>query len=592
MRSARGPGVEHVDAVVVGSGFGGSVTAYRLAEGGHSVVVLERGRAYPPGSFARAPHEFARAVWDPSRGLLGLFDIWSFRGFSAIMASGLGGGSLVYANVLLRKDEKWFVVDDPGGGHRSWPVGRADLDPHYERVERMLGASLFPHGAPGFESSGKTTAMRDAAARLGLEWQLTPLAVTFDVDGVPQRGAPIPDPPYGNLHGRPRTTCRPCGACDVGCNDGSKNTLDHTYLSAAAHHQADIRTGCEVRSFEPTDRGWAVHYVEHLPQDEGHPLDTAALPVRTIHCDRLVLGAGSLGSTFLLLRNRGSLPALSSTVGQRFSGNGDLIGFVLDSTDPAGRPRHLGSTAAPVITSSVRVPDALDGGTGRGCYIQDAGYPGFIDWLVEASAVPSVLARVLRAAVEDTLTALSPAGRETEIGAQISAVLGPGGRSAGSTALLGMGRDAADGVMSVRGNRLDIDWSARSSQQYFDRLRDTMVALAEGLGGRFQPNPMSWVDKVIVAHPLGGAPMGRSAADGVVDGYGEVFGHPGLFVVDGAAMPGSVGVNPSLTIAAFADRATEAILDGRTAAVPGSAKPVRRSGPVLQSATGSTGEAR
>ena len=134
---------EHFDAIVVGSGFGGSVVAERLASGGRHVCVLERGKPYPPGSFPRKPREMRTNLWDPSAGLHGLYHLWSFRGLEAIAASGLGGGSLIYANVLIRKDERWFVHDQPVGdsGVEHWPIDRADLEPHYDRVERMLGAT-------------------------------------------------------------------------------------------------------------------------------------------------------------------------------------------------------------------------------------------------------------------------------------------------------------------------------------------------------------------------------------------------------------------------------------------------------------------
>jgi cholesterol oxidase len=239
------------------------------------VVVLERGRAYPPGSFARNPHEMSHAFWEPKDELFGLFDIRSFRKVESIVSAGLGGGSLIYANVLLRKDEKWFVHESPvpGGGYESWPLSRADLDPHYDRVEQMLGATRYPYP----DTTPKTAALRDSAARLGLDWQLPPLAVSFA--GRPAEpavpGAPIPAPAFGNLHGRPRSTCRLCGECDIGCNDGAKNTLDHTYLSAAAHHGADLRTRCEVRGIAPVPGGgYEVRYVVHDPADEGHKTAT------------------------------------------------------------------------------------------------------------------------------------------------------------------------------------------------------------------------------------------------------------------------------------------------------------------------------
>src|SRR4051794_3648718 len=156
--------VRHVSCVIVGSGFGGSVSAYRLADAGREVLLLERGKPYPPGTFARTPAELAKAFWDPSEGLQGLFDLWSFSGLDGIVSSGLGGGSLIYANVLLRKDERWFVgPDDPGPGGEAWPVTRADLDPHYDRAERMLGATEYPLAHAPYDRTPKTLAFRAAA---------------------------------------------------------------------------------------------------------------------------------------------------------------------------------------------------------------------------------------------------------------------------------------------------------------------------------------------------------------------------------------------------------------------------------------------
>lgn len=555
---------EHAEAVVIGSGFGGSVAAYRLAEAGRAVVVLERGKPYPPGSFARTPAAMGRNFWDPSEGLHGLFDVWTFRGLEGVVSSGLGGGSLIYANVLLRKDEAWFVHESPipGGGYETWPVTRADLDPHYDRVEAMLGATPYPYPA-----TTKTAAMRDSASRLGLDWQLPPLAVTFATSpqAPPVPGAPIPLAPYGNLHDRPRTTCRLCGECDVGCNDGAKNTLDHTYLSAAKHHGADIRTSHEVRRIAPREGGgYVVDYVVHEALDSGRPVRTRTLPVHTITCDRLVLAAGTFGSTFLLLRNRSAFPGLSRALGTRFCGNGDLLGFLLDATDPSlpDRHRRIEGSRGTVITSAIRVADALDGGdaTGRGYYVQDAGYPVFADWLVETSQLPGQLrraARFARARLRRHLIGSPKSG----ISADISALIGPGRLSDGSLPLLGMGRDVPDGVMRLRKGHLEVDWTTTSSQAYFTRVRDTMRAVADDLGARFEDNPLWWRRRVVTVHPLGGAPMGRHVAEGVCDDRGEVFGFPGLYVLDGSAMPGPVGANPSLTIAAFADRAGDRLVD-------------------------------
>ena len=555
---------EHLEVVVVGSGFGGSVSAYRLAQAGRQVCVLERGRAYPPGSFPRKPHEMRTNFWDPSSGLHGLFNLWSFRGIEAVVSAGLGGGSLIYANVLIRKDERWFVHDQSfGSGVEHWPIDRAMLDPHYDQVERMLGATQFPHEAPGF-GVAKTQALREAAAGAGLEWQLPNLAVTFaDRDGQPAISAPLPPGAYPNLHGASRLTCRLCGECDVGCNDGAKNTLDHTYLSAAFHLGAEIRTRSEVRRIAPRDGGgFVVDYVEHHEADEGRAIPAAQRPHTTVTCDRLVLAAGAIGTTNLLLRNRSAFPHLSPALGTRFCGNGDLLGFAIPKPGLAGGRdayRVIDSSAGPVITSAVRVADEADGGDGRGHYVEDAGYPYFLSWIVETRAAPSTLGRLARFALRRMLARVTGDPR-SDLSAEVGELLGRARVSSASLPLLGMGRDVPDGVMQLRRGHLDVDWTVHSSEAYFARLRGTMQALAEQLDAQFLDSPMWRFKRVITVHPLGGAPMGRHPAEGVIDASGEVFHYPGLHVVDGAAMPGPIGPNPALTIAAFADRATEHIL--------------------------------
>jgi cholesterol oxidase len=575
----------HVDALVIGSGFGGAVVAYRLAEAGLRVTVLERGKAYPPGSFPRTPKDTALNFWDPSNGLQGLFNVWSFRGIEALVSSGLGGGSLIYANVLLRKDERWFVHDEPfGKGYEHWPISRADLDPHYDAAEAMLGATPFPFDAPGYDVP-KTRATRDAAQSLGLEWSLPNLAVTFASPGSPAgRGDPIPVPDYGNVHGRPRATCTLCGECDIGCNEGAKNTLDHNYLSAARHHGAEIRTRTEVRRITPLASGYEIGYVEHRPEQEGVRTDTSSLPVHTITADKVVVAAGTLGSTYLLLNNRSSLPALGPALGTRFSGNGDLLGIMMKSKRRVGRrtePRILDPNRGPVITSAIRVPDTADGGTGRGYYIEDAGFPQFLSWLIEGTQLTGTARRLARFAWRRVLARITGDPR-SDLGGEIGALLGDAGLSSTSLPLLGMGRDVPDGVLSLKGRKgwLDVDWTTETSEDYFSRVRGTMADIAGELDARFQDNPIWALKRVITVHPLGGSPMGRHEGEGVVDAWGQAFGHPGLYVVDGAAMPGPVGANPSLTIAAFADRVADGILGGREATrQEAPARPARASAP-------------
>lgn len=553
---------EHFDAVIVGSGFGGSVMAYRLAEAGFSICLLERGKRYPPGSFPRDPLGMKQNFWDPSEGLYGMLDVWSFRHIESLVSAGLGGGSLIYANVLLRKDEKWFVHEDPhDGGYEYWVVNRGDLEPHYDRVERMLNAQKFPIAVSPYDACRKTLALRDSAKDLGLAWDLVDLAVTFHNEGE----APVPGEPirevHRNLHNRTRYTCRLCGECDIGCNYGAKNTLDYNYLSEAKRLGADLRTLCEVRSFLPSKGGYRIEYVQHT-------LGRTSAEARPgqLTSDLLILSAGTLGSTFLLLKNSASLPGLSKkTIGTHFSGNGDLLAFIVNAkttSEGQRKPRRLDGSFGPVITSAIRVGDAEDGAPneGRGFYIEDAGYPAFLSWITETADRRALLKRILYLTVQRLKAAIG-IKRDNNLGSELSRLLGPCSLSSCSLPLLGMGRDTPDGVLSLEEDQLQNSWEMGRSASYFDRVRGTMQDIARTWDARFIDNP-AWHfgRRVITVHPLGGCPIGRNDEEGVVDAWGEVHNHPGLFVADGSVMPGPTGANPSLTIAAMADRFADRIV--------------------------------
>ena len=562
--------MEHFDAIVVGSGFGGSVMAYRLAEAGQRVCVLERGRPYPPGSFTRSPYRARESFWDPGRGLTGMYHYWSFKGIDALVSAGLGGGSLIYANVFLRKDERWFVTEDVNdGGYEHWPVTRADLDPHYDRVEAMVGLQRYPFEHEPYSRTPKTAAFKLAAERNGLEWFLPPLAVTFANEGEPPAPGQKIEERIRNLHDRDRVTCQLCGECDVGCNFGAKNTLDYNYLTHAAHHGAELRTLCDVRTLEPRDGGgYAVGYADLSDPDGASSGNGRPAPFRTITCDRLVLSAGTLGTTNLLLRNRSAFPRISRKLGTRFCGNGDLLTLAINCADLADGvrvPRIVDPGYGPVITSTARVPDALDGGEGRGFYLQDAGYPQHLAWILHVLSAPKTLWNWREHGyylVRNWLRG-SP---DTDVTGHIADLLESAELSAGGLPILAMGRDIPDGRMFLRRGRLDLDWKSEKSSAYFARVRTTGRALAHSLGGRFADNPIWFLRRVVTVHPLGGAPMGRLPGEGVVDPYGGVFGYPGLYVADGSVMPGPVGPNPSFTIAALADRFADRILEPTTAA--------------------------
>ncbi|MCD0451921.1 GMC family oxidoreductase [Actinocorallia sp. API 0066] len=557
--------VETVDAVVIGSGFGGSVAALRLAEAGQTTVVLERGRPYAPGDFPRTPADLGRAFWDPDENLYGMFDVWRFKGFDAVVSSGLGGGSLIYANVLLRKDEKWFVHEQrlPGGGYEHWPVTRKELDPYYQLAEDTIGVEPYPVQHPPYAQTPKTLAMQDAAAELGLDWFRPPLAVSFGTHtgAVPEPGKPIADRGYPNLHGVQRRTCRLSGECDIGCNAGAKNTLDHTYLSAAAHRGADLRTLHEALRIRRRDGGgYLVDYRRHDPA-------TGGTATGTLGCARLVLAAGTFGTTRLLLRSK--LPGISSALGTRLCGNGDLLTF-LTGVKNSARTGPLDVAKGPVITSAIRLPDQLDGiGTERGAYIEEGGYPGFVDWMTAGLDVPGQITRAVRL-LWDRFTDFLSGERDTNLSAEISELLTGKSVSAHALPLLGMGRDIPDGVLRLdRDGRLTADWTVETSRAYFERVRATMRRIGDVLGADYADSPLWLRKRVVSVHPLGGAPLGRHPGEGVCDPFGEVFGLPGMYIADGSAMPGPVGANPSLTIAALAERMSRQMLHGDVESLAG-----------------------
>lgn len=580
---------EQFDAVIVGSGFGGSVMAYRLAEAGFRVCVLERGKAYPPNEFPRTPHDLGKNFWDPSKGLYGMFNIWSFKGSGGVVSSGLGGGSLIYANILARKDEKWFQCELPNGTTCEWPLNRKELDPHYDRVEKMMNAQRYPLGHPPYSGTPKTLAMQEAAAAIresgiSCEWLPLNLAVSFRRDRVDSPGAdPAGNPPiigaelnetrkhYHELvsnRSMPRSTCRLCGECDIGCNYGSKNTLDFTYLTEAMHQAkpADIRPLSEVKRIYRIDGGYEVCYVRHDPR---------TVPGKTpaevkVRGRLLILAAGTFGSPYLLMKNKDGIPGVSGELGKRYSVNGDLLSFISNSIQQKNGttvPRRLDPSFGPVITGAIRFPDDLDGGgpVGRGFYVEDGGHPAMMSWLAEISGLPGFLARsfkFLKLAAKYRLGI----SNDADLGAEISDLLGDAESTLSTFPILTMGRDLASGTLSLTSDGLlDCDWKIDESREYFDRVRRAGKAIAKVLQAEYRDNPSYKFNfqQVLTAHPLGGCAMGASKDEAVVDRNCEVFGHPDLFIVDGSVMPSAVGPNPSLTIAAIADHAADRIVNTR-----------------------------
>ena len=546
------------DAVVIGSGFGGAVTACKLAEEGWRVLVLERGRPYPPGSLPRTPRDIGNAFWDPEAARHGLVDLWTFSGMNVVLSAGLGGGSLIYANVMLRKPPETFVNVD---GER-WPVSRVELDPHYDNVEAVQRPERYPIDRAPYDKTRKTRALLDAAHELGMEVENPPLAIVFasspGEDPVP-RAPIVEDVP--SLHGLPRITCTLCGECDTGCNYGAKQTLDHTYLSRAVASGAEIRTLCDARLLTEHESGWTVTYRQHVAGLDGVAKglrDPVAEERRTVTARHVVLGAGAIGSTSLLLRNRASLPDLSPALGHGVSANGDMMMFVRNARLPNGGGwRYLDPSVGPVITTSVRVPGSKLP-SGREHYVQDGGAPAWTEWLWQMLEGPGDLWQERGVAwrrLKERLTG----HRDSNFSDEVARGLGQSGMSAAMMPMLGMGRDIPDARLHLNHDgALDMAFDPSASMVHYDALRKTGRELAEQMGAEWSEPPAQHTTSV---HPVGGCAMSVNPLEGVVDPWGNVHGHPGLHVADGAVMPGPVGPNPSFTIAALADRFAEAMIE-------------------------------
>jgi cholesterol oxidase len=569
-KGARREDQDRFDAVVIGSGFGGSVAAHRLAElGARNVLVLERGRPYPPGSFARRPWELRGSVWDPTREHFGLLELLQFKHVTSVVSAGLGGGSLIYANVMLKKPPDTFGADESNGWVR-WPISYDDLEPGYEAVLAQLKPTEMPYG-PHYVP--KTDPYRDALDESGSIGQPAPIAVTFaqrERDGDP----PVPGMPLlneagavdtDNLHRRPRRTCTLVGECDFGCNEGAKNTLDYNFLSSflgLPGGRREIRTCCDAHLISGPLRGggYEVHYTQHAQlraevaaraREEGHETDLALLDqasparYRVVRAKVVIVAAGTFGSTRLLLSSRGSLPRLSGQLGRGFSSNGDLLKFAVDIRRRNGSWRDMAPSRGPVITSYGHVRDG-----DHQTWIEDGGYPRGLEMLTQLSETPGDLWRMRGVG----LRAL--AGRLLgKIGPDVIEALGDAHASASTLAILAMGRDVPGGKLDLHRGRLTLDWNPDGeSDRYFSFVERSIRELTGALGGK--PADRGWRRSVLpsrglTAHPLGGCRMGQNSNEGVIDPNGEVFGARGLFVADGSVMPGPIGPNPSLTIGAL-----------------------------------------
>ena len=523
------------DVIVIGSGFGGAITGCRLAEAGYRVLILERGRRWTyeekkANSFPRLTSGVGQWVWDhehPERSS-GWFDLRVFPTITVAQGAGVGGGSLVYANVSVEAPASAF--------EQGWPpqITYQNLRPYYDRVKAFMHVKPLPPN----QWNGRTRLMQAAAAAIGEpnRFRTVDLAINFDdvpldltnPPGPPAPGTVFPNNPYGV----PQGTCFHCGECDIGCPSNARNTLDTNYLPRAEQHGAQIWPLHLVQGIEPIPGGYRISYDEIKDGTRIPGSQTARI---------VIVAAGSLGSTELLLRCRdvnGSLPAVSGFLGRNWSSNGDFLtpAFYCD--------RDVFPSLGPTITSVIDFQDGTQ--SGQRFWIQDGGFPDLLAQFVAATG-PAAITHLGTWVLVDALRVLlqsDPANHVMPWFAQ--------------------GVDAADGILRLRRpwyffgrRRLHLDWNVRNSP-VFDAIVAMHERLSQATGGT--PHvPLTWTlaRDLVTPHPLGGCNMGRDTTSGVVDHRGEVFGYRNLYVADGAIIPRAVGVNPSRTIAALAERIAE-----------------------------------
>ncbi|WP_437562753.1 alpha/beta fold hydrolase [Sorangium sp. So ce542] len=532
------------DVVVVGSGYGGAIMASRLARAGMKVCVLERGRERQPGEY---PNTALEAVADMQMNLpevghegsrTGLFDLHVNKDIGVLVGCGLGGTSLINANVSIRAEPR--VFDDP-----RWPAElrgekMEHLNTGYRLAERMLSPNPYPESYPPLP---KLTALQRSAEVMGQPFRRTNINVTFK-DGI-------------NAAGVAQKACNNCGDCCSGCNYGSKNTVLMNYLPDAKRHGAHIFVEVSVRHVERRSDGkWNVHY---QVLDTGREAFDA--PTLVVTASIVVLSAGTLGSTEILLRSKELGLPLSDQLGQGFSGNGDMLGFGYNCTPKlegigfGHRAVSATSPVGPCITGVIDMRNQAD--------IKD-------DIIIEEGAIPGALAPLLPLMFKVASctggsntapqNAVAQGVREAE-----SLLLGAyHGATMHTQTYLVMGHEANCGTMKLERDQLRIDWPQVGTEPIFEKMNARLFETTAPLEGIAVKDPI-WSpkvgDKLITVHPLGGCMMADSAESGVVNHKGTVFAssagaavHEGLYVCDGSIVPVSLGVNPLLTISALAER--------------------------------------
>jgi cholesterol oxidase len=540
------------DVIVVGSGYGGAITAARLANAPINpklkVCLLERGQEWPIGSFPDTIEHLAEQTYNRTLNPLGLYQVDVHTAIVIIRGSGLGGTSLVNANVAIRPEPDCFD---------TWPAAirqaaqipegnEGSLWNYYRRAENTLGVRHHPNGLRLL----KVQALQKRGGELGKNVELLNIAVNFDNEG------PVFTRDNKTVMQRP---CINCGDCMTGCNVGAKNTVYMNYLPLAKLGGAHIFTQTTVHNVEKSNEGWAVNVTHHKNRFTSEDA--------TLSAKNVVLAAGTLGSTEILLRSQAKGLSLAPGIGSRFGGNGDFFGAAYNSnqiTNDVGWGNHPGDPfdrnggPGPSIVGLVRYK--TDAPFGQRFNIEDLTIP---------RAYRNFLALVGRTAIVSRTRTENLQGqhqrREKDAWHADS-----NGALNSSMMYLCMAQDDSAGRLYLDGrNDLRVDWPGVGREPIFQQINHECFAHAKSLGASFIENPtwqlLPW-KTLVTAHPLGGCPMGEDGSHGVVDHLGKVFRnntdavHDGLYVADGSMIRSALEVNPFLTISALTERIVENII--------------------------------
>lgn len=508
------------DVVVIGSGFGGSVAALRLVEKGYSVAVLEAGRRFRDEDFATSSWSLRDFLWAPAVGCFGIQRIDRLRDVLILSGAGVGGGSLVYANTLYEPLEAFYR--DPAWGHiTDW---REELAPYYDQAKRMLGVSVYPRTSPA------DVVMQKVAKDMGVadSFHFAPVGVTF---GDP--GASVDDPYFGGV-GPQRNACLHCGECMTGCRHNAKNTLVKNYLFLAERAGAQVHAMTTVTSVTPLPGGG----YEIVTRRTGRPWAGE----QRITAEQVVLAASSLGTQRLLhrMKDDGRLPNVSPRLGMLTRTNSEaLLGAIAHEAD-------VDYTEGVAITSSIHPdehthvePVRYGRGSNAMSLLQTVLTDGsgpvarWRVWLRELWSQRRNIRRLydFKHWSERTIIALVMQTHDNSITTYTK------------RGLLGRRR-----LTSKQGHGAPNPSFIAEGHEAVQRMAHHMGGTAGGTIGEPFDVPMT-------AHFMGGCTIGDSPETGVVDPYQRLYGHPGLHVVDGSTVTANLGVNPSLTITAQAERA-------------------------------------